>query len=184
MSVPIRVILVMGVSGVGKSTLGSALASALGPPWVFVEGDAFHPEANIRKMSAGVALGDEDRWPWLEALRRRIDEGLARGESVVLACSALKRLYRERLLEGLPAPGALVAFMVSGAPAIREAMRARQGAHFMPAALLDSQLAALEPPLDDEPWIGALVEVPAYQPVAAQVGLVRVGLARPGRGLR
>lgn len=190
-------ILVMGVSGVGKSTLGSALAASLGQPWVFVEGDSFHPEANIRKMSGGVALGDEDRWAWLDALRSRIRAGLARGESVVLACSALKRVYRRRLIEGVTpvvggatgggfgsSSGVMVVSMTGAAEEIRSALRARSGTHFMPESLLESQLAAWEPPSGEEPWIGAVVEVPAYRAVGAQVALVRDALEGPRSGLR
>src|SRR5690349_11196936 len=89
------VIIVMGVSGVGKTTIGKALASELG--WRFLEGDDLHPAANVAKMAAGVPLTDEDRAPWLEQLRGLISQALAQGENVVLACSALRRSYRQRL---------------------------------------------------------------------------------------
>ena len=139
----IRAIVVMGVSGSGKSTLARALADALG--WAFVEGDDLHPPANIAKMAAGIALDDADRAPFLA----NVAEAMARaeGQGVVAACSALKRVYRDALRARV---GAIAFVMAVLEPAALEArMRARPG-HFMPAALLVSQLATLEPPQDDE----------------------------------
>ncbi|AKI99947.1 gluconokinase [Archangium gephyra] len=137
------VIIVMGVSGSGKTTVGQRLAVALG--WRFRDADDFHPPANIAKMTAGIPLTDEDRAPWLAVLRELLRNTLAAGVPVVLACSALKHSYRERLTVDaarqrwvyLRVPRALLA----------ERLKARTG-HYMPAALLDSQLAALEIPED------------------------------------
>ena len=127
----------MGVSGVGKSTIGEALARRLG--WTFVEADALHPRANVEKMARGEPLDDADRAPWLAALAARL--AAADGDCVV-ACSALKRAYRETIARARPGE---TRFVLLDAPAalIRERIAARKG-HFMPAALLDSQLATLE----------------------------------------
>lgn len=132
-------VIVMGVSGSGKTTLGTALSKHLGIE--FVEGDSLHPAENIAKMSAGTPLTDEDRWPWLANIARAVS---AEPDSVV-SCSALKRIYRDRLREGIGPDLRFVCLMVSRAELERR-MAARRG-HFMPPGLLDSQLAALEPPL-------------------------------------
>ncbi len=138
------VIVVMGVSGSGKSTLGRALAAAWG--WDFREGDELHPPANIDKMRAGIALDDDDRGPWLDRIAAWIADELARGRDGVVTCSALKRRYRDRLRRA----GAGVRFVhLQVAPAELE-RRLRQRRHFMPAALLDSQLQTLEMPAAEE----------------------------------
>ena len=131
---------VMGVSGSGKTTVGRLIAERLG--WAFVEGDDLHPEANRRKMAAGTPLTDEDRWPWLDRIAARMRRDDGEGHSIVVACSALRRSYRDRLR----ACGADVRFLhLTGAPALlRDRLERREG-HFMPAGLLDSQLATLEP---------------------------------------
>jgi gluconokinase len=127
----------MGVSGAGKSTIGQALAQYLG--WKFLDADDFHPPANIAKMAAAIALEDADRWPWLDA----INAVLRRESKAVVACSALKQAYRERLTRGLAATRLVY---LHGSPAlIRQRLKQRRH-RFMSAALLDSQLAALEPP--------------------------------------
>ncbi|WP_084545132.1 gluconokinase, GntK/IdnK-type [Derxia gummosa] len=145
-------LVVMGVAGCGKSSVGLALAEALGAVWL--EGDAFHPPANIARMSAGIPLDDDDRAGWLAALADRLAAGRARGERMVLGCSALKRRYRDRLRLGDPD---LVFVHLAGSRAlIGERMAARPG-HFMPPSLLDSQFAALEPPRGDEPHFTASV---------------------------
>ena len=138
-------IVVMGVSGSGKSTTGSALARHLG--WPFVEGDGFHPAANVEKMHGGIPLTDQDRAPWLAALAAEIGRHEAQGRSSVLGCSSLKRAYRDILRGGAPN----VRFLhVHGAREIlAERLAGRQG-HFFPAKLLDSQLATLEPLEADE----------------------------------
>lgn len=136
---------VMGVSGCGKSTVGAQLADALKLP--FLEGDVLHPESNVARMAAGVALNDEDREGWLQALADRLRQAHATGQGLVLSCSALKRSYRDILRSG--APG-LHFIYLQGTPALlAERMAARTG-HYMPVSLLDSQLATLEVPGADE----------------------------------
>jgi len=137
-----RTLVVMGVSGTGKSTVARLIAEQAG--WALIEADDVHPPANIDKMSAGVALTDEDRWPWLDALGARIS---ATPGSVVVACSALRRVYRDRLR--VPGRRTYVLHLAGPAPVIAERLRGRSG-HFMPPALLDSQLRALEPLEPDE----------------------------------
>lgn len=134
-------IVVMGVSGAGKSTLGALLADRLG--WPFEDGDAFHPPGNVEKMRAGTPLTDEDRWPWLAAIAARIARARAEGTGVVVACSALKRAYRDVLRDGQ----ADVRFLhLTGEPALIMARQAARQGHYMPASLVASQFAALEPP--------------------------------------
>ena len=136
-------LIVMGVAGSGKSTIGAALAERLG--WEFRDADGFHPAANIAKMKAGTPLTDEDRWPWLRAIRSHMDAENAVGRGGVIACSALRESYREVLGKGL----GWVRFVHLTGPKelIAERMRSRAG-HFMPVALLDSQFATLESPGD------------------------------------
>jgi len=138
------IVVLMGVSGSGKTTVGRILAEKLG--WVFLDADDFHPAANIAKMSRGEPLTDEDRRPWLEALRDRIDEACARNEDVVLACSALKHAYRDYLREDEPGCVRYV-YLEGSEELIRERLAKRRG-HFMPPGLLHSQFEALEPPAD------------------------------------
>jgi gluconokinase len=142
------VVIVMGVSGSGKSTVGAALAAALGVE--FVDGDALHPPANIAAMTAGRPLTDADRWPWLDAIGARIDRWRAAGHGGVLACSALRRVYRDRLAAGRPE--VVFAYLDVPAGLLAARLAARRG-HFLPASLLDSQLSTLEPPEPDEPAI-------------------------------
>ena len=136
----------MGVSGSGKSTLGALLARRLDCP--FLEGDDFHDEQAVAKMSAGQPLVDDDRWPWLDRLGLAIGEAVASGGRVVAACSALKRGYRERLRGVILAPTRFVLLNASHDELLRRLTR-RSG-HYMPASLLDSQLATLERPGADE----------------------------------
>lgn len=138
------IVLVMGVSGAGKSTVGHALADALGAD--FLEADTFHSAANVTKMQAGIPLDDSDRWPWLEAIGEALDRALRQGKRVVLACSALKQAYRDRLLNDGGRKGYTV-FLQGDAALIAARMSGRSG-HYMPPALLPSQLAILEPPQD------------------------------------
>ena len=137
------VIVLMGVSGAGKTTVGQLLAQALGAE--FAEGDAYHPPENIEKMHRGIPLEDADRWPWLHNLGAQIDRWVAAGKTVVLACSALKQSYRDILAKGRPG----VRFVhLEGAKALIRLRLDRRRGHYMPATLLDSQFAALEPPAD------------------------------------
>lgn len=143
MSLPsaLRTVIVMGVSGSGKSVVGSLLAAKLGG--VFEDGDDFHPPSNKAKMSTGTPLTDEDRWPWYAILRQRIEEMRAQTEIYVLACSALKPVYREKLRAG-DAESTLRFVLLDGSKELITArMAARQG-HFMPLSLLESQLATLD----------------------------------------
>ncbi|MBS0630577.1 MAG: gluconokinase [Verrucomicrobia bacterium] len=137
------VILLMGVAGSGKTTVGRTLAAQLG--WPFADADDFHPAANVAKMSAGQPLTDEDRAPWLAAIRAYIEATLARGGSAVVTCSALKDRYRRAVVTD---PARVKLVHLTGTPALlRERIGARQN-HFMKPAMLDSQLAALELPAD------------------------------------
>lgn len=133
--------IVMGVSGVGKTTIGEALARTLG--WQFVDGDDFHPPENVAKMAAGIALQDADRWPWLERLNAELRALERAGRSAVLACSALKASYRERLTDRLRA--VRIVYLHGSFELIRRRMEERRH-RYMPATLLRSQFDALEPP--------------------------------------
>lgn len=135
------VFLVMGVSGSGKTTIGQLLASELG--WDFIDADDVHPRSNIAKMAAGEPLTDKDRAPWLAALRAKIDDHLIRGKSVVVTCSALKERYREVLV--IDPDHVKVIHLHGSSELLRSRISGRKG-HFMSASMLDSQLAALEPP--------------------------------------
>lgn len=137
-------LVVMGTSGSGKSTFGAALAGMLDAR--FLDADDLHPPANRSKMEAGIPLDDADRVPWLDAVAAWIAERQAAGEASVVACSALRRHYRDRLRRG--APGVRFVYLEVAAEELARRMRTRH--HFMPPALLDSQLATLEPPAPDE----------------------------------
>jgi gluconokinase len=139
------VILVAGVSGSGKTTIGTLLAERLG--WDYAEADAFHSEANIAKMRAGHPLTDGDRLPWLRAIAAWIAERIATGRPGVVTCSALKRSYRDLLIDGHPE--VRLVLLDGDRDTIAARMRARKG-HFFSAELLDSQFADLEPPEPDE----------------------------------
>jgi gluconokinase len=154
----IRAIIVMGVTGSGKSTLGKALARALG--WQFVEGDTLHPAGNITKMAAGLPLDDEDRVPFLDNVAKTLVQSQPHG--IVVSCSALKRSYRDRIRSA--DPNTLFVLPVLSREQLQERLRGRVG-HFMPGTLLDSQLATLEPPSVDE----LSVQIPGDEPLDAQV---------------
>jgi gluconokinase len=139
-------VVVMGVSGAGKSTVGRIVAAQLGCP--FRDADSFHPAANIEKMSRGEPLNDEDRWPWLNAIAAWIAEHRAAGTTCVVTCSALKRIYRDIVTNRQSADVRLV-FLQGDFELIHARLEARKG-HFMPPALLQSQFAALEQPDTDE----------------------------------
>lgn len=135
------VIIVMGVTGAGKTTVGRELAASLG--WRFHDADDFHPAANKAKMHAGIPLTDEDRWPWLGALRAVIEQAIRDGAGAVVTCSALKRAYRAVLSGGLSD----VRYVhLTGDPRVLQDRLASRRGHFMNPALLDSQIATLEPP--------------------------------------
>lgn len=160
-------LVVMGVSGSGKTTVARAVAEQLG--WVYAEGDDFHTEAAVAKMHAGRPLTDEDRRPWLRTLAAWVGARESAGDDAVLTCSALKRRYRDVLAEG----HASVRFVhVSAAPeAIRQRLEQRRG-HYMPASLLDSQLTALEPLQPDEPGWTVAADRPPEQVVAEVLAML------------
>ena len=163
------IIVVMGVAGCGKTSVGELLAGRLG--WRFLEGDAFHPKSNKEKMAAGTPLTDEDRWPWLDRIAQEMAAFARRGENAIVGCSALKRAYRDRLRAG-PGPGMVRFVHLTGSLAVhRRRIRERTG-HFMPPSMLDSQLQTLEPPGADE---GALT-VDIDQPLERMVDQVIAGL--------
>jgi gluconokinase len=158
-------VLLSGVSGCGKTTIGDLLARKLG--WPFIDGDSLHPAANIAKMRAGIPLTDEDRWPWLEAVAAAAaaDEHIAAGQSAVMACSALKRSYRDLLLTGRPS--ARMVFLDVPHDLLTARLAARHG-HFFRADLLDSQFADLEHPQPAEQVVVISAVGPAEQ-VAEQI---------------
>ena len=166
------VLIVAGVSGSGKTTVGSLLASRLG--WRFADADGFHPTANVEKMRAGIPLTDEDRWPWLRAIAAWMDERIARAEPAVVTCSALKRSYRDLLLAGRPA--ARMIFLAADPEVIAGRLAARAG-HFFPERLLGSQFDALEPPGPDE---RVLSVIPAAEPADTAAAIIAV-LCLPGQ---
>jgi gluconokinase len=140
-----QIVIVMGVAGSGKTSVGRHLAMVLG--WTFAEGDDFHPPANVSKMAGGTPLTDADRWPWLDAIGRWIVAETAENRSAVVTCSALKRRYRDRLR--LAWPGLRLVYLRVDREELRRRLAARLE-HFFPASLLDSQLEDLEPPQADE----------------------------------
>ncbi|HMH58322.1 MAG TPA: gluconokinase [Galbitalea sp.] len=142
------VLVIMGVSGSGKSTVGGLLAERLG--WVFEEGDSLHPASNVEKMAAGIPLTDEDRWPWLAKIADWIDNRLDTGENGIVTCSALKRSYRNVL--NRRGSGVEFVYLAVGIAELTERVEHREG-HFMPPSLLDSQLSTLEVPTGSEPAI-------------------------------
>jgi carbohydrate kinase (thermoresistant glucokinase family) len=153
------ILVVMGVSGAGKTTLAQGLAKALSVP--FKEGDTLHPPANVAKMKAGQALSDEDRAPWLARIKEWIDTELDRGRSGIVTCSALRRAYRDVLRANRP--DVVLVYIDGEESLIRERLERRKG-HFMPASLLASQFAALEPPTASErPIIVAAADPPQDQ---------------------
>lgn len=158
------IILIMGVSGSGKTTIGEQLAASLG--WPFFDADSFHPPANIEKMRRGIPLNDADRAPWLDAIRARMDDLIRRGEPAVITASALKEAYRERL--GVDRPEVRLVHLKGDFDLIRERM-AQRADHFMPPDLLASQFETLEEPS------GALT-VDIAQPPEAIVAQIRQSL--------
>jgi gluconokinase len=167
------ILIVAGVSGSGKTTVGALLAGRLG--WRFADADAFHSAANIAKMRAGIPLTDADRWPWLHAVTTWMDERIARGEPAVITCSALKRAYRAALLDGRPQ--AQMIFLSADREEVARRLAVRHG-HFFPAGLLSSQFDALEPP---QPGEAGVTVVPSGHDPAQTVAAI-IALVRPGEG--
>jgi gluconokinase len=156
------IVVLMGVSGSGKTTIGRLLAARLG--CAFLDGDDFHPAENIAKMAAGTPLGDEDRWPWLERLNRE----LRARDNAVMACSALKQAYRDILTDGIPA--CRLVHLRGSLELIRSRLTERRH-RYMPAALLESQFATLEPPAD-------AIEIDVAMPPERCVQAIASALAR------
>jgi gluconokinase len=163
-------LVVMGVSGSGKSTIADHLARRLG--WAYEDADQFHPASNVAKMSAGHPLTDEDRWPWLQAIADEIDRLAASGERAVIACSALKRAYRDILVHGRD--DVRIVFLDGVQELIAARLAARKG-HFMPPGLLTSQLATLQRPGTDERPIIVSIDAPVeaiVDDIVSQLNLV------------
>jgi gluconokinase len=161
------ILIVAGVAGSGKTTVGALLAGRL--DWRFADADAFHPEANIAKMRAGIPLTDTDREPWLRAVGGWMDVRIAAGESAVVTCSALKRAYRDTLLAGRPA--ATIVFLQVSRDVLVRRLTSRRG-HFFHEDLLNSQLADLEPPAADERVLMVPAEADADRTVARIIALL------------
>ena len=167
---PPPVLVVMGISGSGKSTVAGLLAGMLG--WRLEEGDDLHPPENVAKMHAGIPLTDADRWPWLDRVAAWIDGQITAGQPGIVTCSALRRAYRDRL-RGDHADQVVFVYLKGARDTIGRRLAARHG-HFMPAALLDSQITALEPPEPDEHALVVDVGRPAAEEAAEIVE--RLGL--------
>jgi gluconokinase len=168
------ILVVMGVSGSGKTTVAAMLAGALGVD--FLEGDDLHPRANVEKMRNGTPLTDEDRWPWLKAIAARIDEWRAEGKAGVITCSALKRAYRDILIGDRPQ--VRLVYLRGSHELIHRRMAARHE-HFMPLGLLESQFATLEEPGPDERPIVVDVGGTPAEIVAAVIRQLGVALRAP-----
>jgi len=149
-------LIVMGVSGSGKTTIGERLAARIG--WRYEDADTFHPPANVAKMSAGQPLTDDDRWPWLRAIADEIDRASAAGERVVIGCSALRRVYRDVLVHGRS--DVRIIYLQGTQALIANRLGERKG-HFMPPGLLASQFKTLEPPTPDEHAVTVSIDAPA-----------------------
>jgi gluconokinase len=160
-----RLIVVMGVSGCGKTSVGESLAARLG--LAFVEGDSLHPKTNVEKMAAGIPLQDEDRWPWLDRIGAALAEAAGKGEGLIVSCSALKKTYRDRLRAAAGGRLAFV-FLYGSRELLEERMKARKG-HFMPPSLLESQLATLEDPRGEEGVVAVDIAVTVEAIVTAAV---------------
>ncbi len=160
------IVVVMGVCGSGKSSVGQALAASL--HWPFLDADAFHPPDNVAKMARGVPLTDEDRWPWFDRIVAQLKRHRTAGRDVVVACSALKQAYRDRLAQ---AGEVRFAYLKGDAATIEPRLAGRVG-HFMPPSLLASQFATLEEP-------SAAIVVDVRQPIATQVAAITRALQQP-----
>lgn len=164
---------VMGVSGSGKSVVGEAVAENLG--LVFVEGDALHPKSNIEKMSMGIPLTDADRFPWLDRIGAEIAASLAAGNGIVLSCSALKRIYRDRLRAF--AGGRLTFIFLKGSETVLSKRMTQRKGHFMPASLLQSQLSTLEDPSAEDGVITVDISGTTQEVIAEAIGKVRAKIS-------
>ena len=162
-------IIVMGVSGSGKSTIGALLAEALG--WPFADADGFHPAANVAKMAAGQPLTDADRWPWLDAIAAHIGASRTAGQPVVVACSALRRAYRERLRAG---HGDLIFLHLAGAPEVIATRQAARQGHFMPPSLMASQFATLEDTAEEADAVTVSVSASPHEVLVAAIDQLSV----------
>ncbi|MBB2206578.1 gluconokinase [Gluconacetobacter takamatsuzukensis] len=165
----VRFIVVMGVSGCGKSTVAAFLAGRL--DWEFIEGDALHPAANVEKMRQGIPLDDTDREPWLHEIARTIRDWRGADKAGIIACSALRRCYRETIAGG--ADDVHFVYLRGSSPSIAQRLAARQG-HYMPASLLESQFATLEEPGPDEPAITIDTGAPADELVTEVLGILHL----------
>ena len=165
-------VIVMGVSGVGKTTVAKGISTVTG--WTFAEGDAFHSEANVEKMRAGHPLTDEDRWPWLRSIGAWMSDEITQGRSGVVTCSALRRAYRDLLREDRPE----VRFChLSAAEDLIADRMSRRSSHYMPVSLLHSQIETLEPLEPDEPGVVVSVEGTGAAVLARALGAL--GLTTP-----
>ena len=167
-----RHLVVMGVSGCGKTSVGRQLAQALGH--AFVEGDELHPPGNVTRMAAGTPLTDADRAGWLAEIGHRLGQARADDQGLVVSCSALKRSYRDGLRAACP--GVVFVHLQGSADLLRQRMHTRSG-HYMPPSLLDSQLATLEPPAADEAAITLDVRPPTAQVVATALAQLQASTA-------
>ena len=158
----ISAIIVMGVSGSGKSTIAAALAEHIG--FDCQDGDAYHPASNVAKMQGGIPLTDDDRWPWLKAIADDIDRRATASHPFVVSCSALKRAYRDVLVHGRP--DVRLVYLKGTRDLIAERLTLRKG-HFMPPSLLDSQFATIEEPMPDENVVVVDIDAPVERIVTA-----------------
>jgi len=174
-----RALIVMGVSGSGKSTIGSKLADHLN--WRYEDGDKFHPKANVAKMSAGHPLSDDDRWPWLRAIAEEIDRVCNAGQHAVIACSALKRAYRDILVHGRT--DVRIIFL-NGSQTLIAGRLAQRKHHFMPSELLTSQFKTLEPPDASENPVTVALDASVEDIVEDIVNQLKLGAADDGTNRR
>jgi gluconokinase len=174
-----RALIVMGVSGSGKSTIGSKLADRLN--WRYEDGDKFHPKANVAKMSAGHPLSDDDRWPWLRAIAEEIDRVCNAGQHAVIACSALKRAYRDILVHGRT--DVRIIFL-NGSQTLIAGRLAQRKHHFMPSELLTSQFKTLEPPDASENPVTVALDASVEDIVEDIVNQLKLGAADDGTNRR